>query len=170
MADVKNFAVSGTKRSRRWGLVSLASACLITSALAGGKPSVTTVHLNCLDNSVDRCDLHASSDGHILVERRAIFSDQDFVSVGLRLHDPVEEHFPILTIQFSENAAKTLWETTRTNIGRTLVFIADGHVISSTNILEPIRGPTGQIVLDLSRTEAADLVARIEQNSDKQPN
>lgn len=170
MRDVKKLAAFGAEWSRRWGLVLLTGACFISSSVAGGPQAVTTVHLNCLDNSTVSCERLESGNGQVLVEHRAILSDTDFASVELTLSGPYEERFPILAIEFSQSAAETLWETTRENIGRKLIFAADGYVVASTNILEPIRGPRGQITLNTSRKYAEDLVARILANKDAPSN
>ena len=145
-------------------MVSLISACLFISACSDAKPPVITIHLNCVGNSVVQCIPLEHGDGQVLVGPRAILSDADFASVGLTPDGADEGRSPILAIEFSQSASETLWETTRQNIGRTLIFSVDGYVISDANILEPIRGPKGQFTLSVSRKEADELIARIRSN------
>ncbi len=161
MTCAKRLAVAGTKWSKRWGLVSLACASLVTSVLAAGKPPVTSVHLSCVEAFAASCETLDSEDGQVLVESSAILTDAGFANVQLMFDGPGEQHFPILVVEFSRTAAETLWETTQENIGRKLIFVADKHVISDANILEPMRSSRAQISLNLSGKEAQELVARI---------
>ncbi len=164
MKHAKKLIFSGTRCFKRWVATPVISACLLLAACEKGTPSVATIHLNCVDGPAAQCEQLDSGDGKTLVEQKVLLSDQDFARIELKPEEVGDGIFPILAIEFSERAGDTLWQTTSANVGRRLIFVVDGHVLSNAKILEPVHGVRAQLVLDVTREEAEGLVARIMAN------
>jgi len=117
---------------------------------------------NPVEEPPEGCTKFPSVDGygpHDIVESKVQLDAEDLEHIDAGTDERTGD--PIITFQFSGDAAKRLHRTTLQNIGRQLAIVIDGKIVSAPVILEPIAGGRGQISGGMTNTEVKDLVRRI---------
>lgn len=94
-----------------------------------------------------------------LVKAQPVLTDMDFAHVAAGFDDRTNE--PVINFRLTPQATKTFAEATKANIGRELVIIIDGTVVSAPVISSQITRGAGVIWGGFTLDRVKDIVARM---------
>lgn len=137
---------------------------------APGDPStLTTEDINILVGPEGRLDYLIVRDGLGNIEREIPILLAKTVMTGseLKYAGPAVDRYgkPAVSIEFTPEGSRKFANITRRNVGKPLVIMLDGKIISAPNIREPINQGKAQISGSFTQDEMRDLVIKLKAGS-----
>jgi preprotein translocase subunit SecD len=149
-----------TQASRRAVLLAVPIVAGILNAQSSGAPaqSCPTMEVSAVAGDSARSSRHvAASDGTVISLAGApLLTIGDFTDANVS----VTEHQVVLNVSMTDQSAQRMQAFTASHVGARLAFLANGRVINTPKILDPIKGK-GFLIGPLPRDEAQRFAAAI---------
>lgn len=120
-----------------------------------------TFYGECISDQPEACKMLAfeGTDLTLSVNKEPVIEPRHFATAELASIETTDQ--PVVLFSLTPEGTSRFEAATRARVGKVIVMMDGEQMVSAPVVREPISGGSGQVSVNLTETQAANLVARI---------